>query len=74
MTSDRPYRRALPMEVSRQVIERGSGKQYDRQVADIFLGIPNETWKTIARETAAIQGFWLAADQRVAQAPPFRAG
>jgi response regulator RpfG family c-di-GMP phosphodiesterase len=57
MTSDRPYRRALPMEVSRQVIERGSGKQYDQRVADIFLGIPNETWQTIARETAAIQGF-----------------
>jgi response regulator RpfG family c-di-GMP phosphodiesterase len=61
MTSDRPYRRALSLEVSRDTIERGSGKQYDQQVADIFLSIPNGTWEAIRRETAAIQSFSLAA-------------
>ena len=60
MTSDRPYRRALPFETSREVIERGMGKQYDSQVATIFLSIPDETWKVIRRETVAIQAFAFA--------------
>jgi response regulator RpfG family c-di-GMP phosphodiesterase len=61
MTSDRPYRRALPFAVSREVIERGAGKQYDQHVANTFLKIPEETWEAIRRETAAIQSFSLTA-------------
>jgi response regulator RpfG family c-di-GMP phosphodiesterase len=60
MTSDRPYRRALPFKASREVIERGAGKLYDSQVANIFLNIPDETWETIRRETASIQTFGSA--------------
>lgn len=60
MTSDRPYRRALPFEASREVIERGAGKQYDSQVAKVFLSIADETWKLIRKETAAIQAFAFA--------------
>jgi len=55
MTSDRPYRHALPFQASREVIEQGEGKQYDSEVAKVFLRIPDETWETIRRETAAIQ-------------------
>jgi response regulator RpfG family c-di-GMP phosphodiesterase len=55
MTSDRPYRRALPFQASREVIERGAGKQYDSQVAKVFLSTPDRTWEAIRRETAAIQ-------------------
>jgi HD-GYP domain-containing protein (c-di-GMP phosphodiesterase class II) len=60
MTSDRPYRCALPFEAAREVIERGAGKQYDSQAAGSFLSIPDETWEAIRRETAAIQAFALA--------------
>jgi HD-GYP domain-containing protein (c-di-GMP phosphodiesterase class II) len=60
MTSDRPYRRALPFEASLEVIERGAGKEYDSQMAKVFLNIPGETWKVIRRETAAIQAFAFA--------------
>jgi len=60
MTSDRPYRRALPFETSREVIQRGAGKQYDSQVAKVFLGMPDETWKVIRGETAATQAFAFA--------------
>jgi len=60
MTSDRPYRRALPFQASREVIERGAGKQYDSQVARVFLSIADETWEVIRRETAAIQDFAYA--------------
>jgi HD-GYP domain-containing protein (c-di-GMP phosphodiesterase class II) len=60
MTSDRPYRRALPFQASQEVIERGAGKQYDGQVARVFLSIPDETLEAIRREAAAIQAFALA--------------
>jgi response regulator RpfG family c-di-GMP phosphodiesterase len=60
MTSDRPYRSALPFKASREVIERGAEKQYDSQVARMFLSIPDETWEVIRRETAAIQAFAFA--------------
>jgi response regulator RpfG family c-di-GMP phosphodiesterase len=60
MTSDRPYRRALPFQASREVIERGAGKHYDLRVARVFLSIPDETWEVIRRETAAIQAFAFA--------------
>jgi len=60
MTSDRPYRRALPFKASREVIERGAGKLYDPQVASVFLNIPEETWEALRTETASIQSFRLA--------------
>jgi response regulator RpfG family c-di-GMP phosphodiesterase len=60
MTSDRPYRRALPFEASREVIERGAGKEYDSQTASAFLSIPLETWKAIRRETAANHAYAYA--------------
>jgi response regulator RpfG family c-di-GMP phosphodiesterase len=60
MTSDRPYRRALPFQASREVIERGAGKLYDSRVARVFLGIPDETWEGIRRQTADIQAFAFA--------------
>jgi response regulator RpfG family c-di-GMP phosphodiesterase len=61
MTSDRPYRLALPFAVSRDVIEQGAGKHYDQHVADTFLRVPEQTWEAIRQETAAIQCFSLAA-------------
>ena len=40
MTSDRPYRRALPFHVARAEIIRGSGRQFDPEVVRAFLRIP----------------------------------
>lgn len=65
MTSDRPYRRALPFGASREVIERGAGTQYDLKVARVFLSVPEETWKRIRRETAAMQAFAFATGSAV---------
>lgn len=64
MTSDRPYRRALPFAASREVIERGAGTLYDRQVATVFLNIPKETWESIRKEAASMQGLRFAGDKR----------
>jgi response regulator RpfG family c-di-GMP phosphodiesterase len=70
MTSDRPYRRALPFKTSQEVIERGTGKLYDSQVAKAFLGIPDETWEAIRKETAAIQTLAFAMPSDVQGRPP----
>jgi response regulator RpfG family c-di-GMP phosphodiesterase len=37
MTSDRPYRKALPAEMARQEVVRHSGTQFDPQVVQAFL-------------------------------------
>jgi putative nucleotidyltransferase with HDIG domain len=52
MTSDRPYRRALPFETARDEIIRESGKQFDPDVVRVFLSLPEETWGTIRRQVA----------------------
>jgi HD-GYP domain-containing protein (c-di-GMP phosphodiesterase class II) len=48
MTSDRPYRRALPFEEAYETIQHGSGRLFDPQVVAAFLAIPVGTWQTIA--------------------------
>jgi putative nucleotidyltransferase with HDIG domain len=51
MTSDRPYRAALTIQDARDEIQRFSGRQFDPRVAEAFLAIDVEVWKTI-RERA----------------------
>jgi hypothetical protein len=46
---NRPYRRASTFESARETICHCSGSQFDPQVVDAFLRIPEETWLTIAR-------------------------
>jgi len=52
ITSDRPYRAALPFSAAREVIERGSGRLFDPLVADAFLTISEEAWRGIGSEAA----------------------
>ena len=47
MTSDRPYRRALPYAAARAEIEKFSGTQFDPRVVAVFLQIPEEEWARI---------------------------
>jgi len=47
MTSDRPYRRALPYAAAREEIVRESGKQFDPRVVDTFLRIEETVWEDI---------------------------
>jgi putative nucleotidyltransferase with HDIG domain len=37
MTTDRPYRSRLPLEVAREEIKRNKGTQFDPQIAELFL-------------------------------------
>jgi len=47
MTSDRPYRPRLPIEVAIDEVREFSGVQFDPGVAEAFLSIPAETWTEI---------------------------
>jgi cyclic di-GMP phosphodiesterase len=51
MTSDRPYRAALPLQAAQEQIRCASGKLYDPRVAEAFLCISNEIWEEIRAET-----------------------
>jgi response regulator RpfG family c-di-GMP phosphodiesterase len=52
MTSDRPYRKALPFSAARQEISRFSGKQFDPEVVRVFLSTAEEVWENIRLEVA----------------------
>ena len=44
MISDRPYRKALSMSHARAEIQRCCGTQFDPQVVEIFLAMPDSVW------------------------------
>ncbi len=50
MTSDRPYRRALPFEAAEQEIRRCSGTQFDPVVAEAFLSVGRDVWTAIRED------------------------
>ncbi|MBO8127383.1 MAG: diguanylate cyclase, partial [Firmicutes bacterium] len=47
MTSNRPYRDALPKEVALKELERGKGLQFDPQVVEAFFDVVDEVEKEI---------------------------
>lgn len=50
MTSDRPYRKGLGYNKSRDEIIRCSGTQFDPHIADVFVHMPEEVWSDLRRE------------------------
>lgn len=42
MTSHRPYRRALPLEVALEEVRQGAGRQFDPQLAKVWLKLMKE--------------------------------
>lgn len=47
MTSDRPYRKALPFSAAREEIARESGRQFDPEVVQAFLNIPEDLFRGV---------------------------
>lgn len=54
MTSDRPYRAALPFNAARDVIGRAAGTLFDPIVTAAFLSVPEETWALVRAEAASL--------------------
>jgi putative nucleotidyltransferase with HDIG domain len=50
ITSDRPYRAAQSTAAAREEIRRFSGRQFDPEVVDIFLRMPESIWEDLRRE------------------------
>jgi putative nucleotidyltransferase with HDIG domain len=53
MCSDRPYRSALPFSAAREEIIRFSGRQFDPQVVDAFLSMPETIWENVRNDIDA---------------------
>ena len=47
ITSNRPYRKAMPFEVAWNEIRACSGTQFDPQIIEAFLSISLESWIAI---------------------------
>ena len=47
MTSERPYRKALPYDAARTEIVRCSSTQFDPRVAEAFLAVPQARWEEL---------------------------
>jgi putative nucleotidyltransferase with HDIG domain len=45
MTSDRPYRAALPFSTAREELMRSSGTRFDPEIVEAFLAVPEPSWK-----------------------------
>ncbi|MEE8589878.1 MAG: HD domain-containing phosphohydrolase, partial [Spirochaetia bacterium] len=44
MTSDRPYRNALPIEEVGRELKKLTGKQFDPKIVDVYFSIPSTEW------------------------------
>jgi putative nucleotidyltransferase with HDIG domain len=50
MTSERPYRRALPYQDAQAEISRCAGTQFDPRVVETFLNVPPHRWQALREE------------------------
>ncbi len=50
ITSDRPYRAAQTIQAAQEEIKRWSGRQFDPNVVETFLTMPETIWRDLRRE------------------------
>jgi HD-GYP domain-containing protein (c-di-GMP phosphodiesterase class II) len=55
MTSDRPYRSAMPFEAARDEIQRKAGELFDSGVVRAFLAISVMQWEAIREQASSVQ-------------------
>jgi putative nucleotidyltransferase with HDIG domain len=51
--SDRPYRPARPLSAAKEEISIWSGRQFDPQIVDVFLNMPDKIWEDLRKEIDA---------------------
>jgi response regulator RpfG family c-di-GMP phosphodiesterase len=57
MTSDRPYRDALPLSIAKEEIRKGSGTQFDPEVAGVFLKMVDKIYNKKKRKALTSELF-----------------
>ena len=50
MTSNRPYRKGTTFAAAKEEIVRCAGQQFDPQIVNVFLAMPDETWSELRTE------------------------
>jgi putative nucleotidyltransferase with HDIG domain len=50
ITCDRPYRKAQSLEAARAEIKRCAGTQFDPDIVEVFLRMPDNIWEDLRRE------------------------
>ncbi len=50
ITTDRRYRQARNLEEARQEIREWAGRQFDPEIVQVFLDIPDEIWQELRRD------------------------
>ncbi|HUP19325.1 MAG TPA: HD domain-containing phosphohydrolase [Gemmatimonadota bacterium] len=70
MTTDRPYRKAMPYEAVVEEVRRCSGGQFDPNAVEAFLRIPRLEWERISREAMEARFSWETAGPGGGFAPP----
>ncbi|HTO12532.1 MAG TPA: HD domain-containing phosphohydrolase [Candidatus Binatia bacterium] len=68
ITSNRPYRTALPLEAAREEIARGCGNHFDPVVAEAFLRIPLSRLEEITRHYESLTSGGATGAPALAQA------
>lgn len=56
MTSNRPYRQALPLSAALEEIRNESGRQFDPKVVEVLGAIPPSVWEEIRHEVSGLGG------------------
>jgi len=70
ITSDRPYRVARTVDAAREEILRCSGTQFDPEVVEVFLRIPNEVWLELRAEISGQNRRFSTFDMALPMTPP----
>ena len=68
ITSDRPYRKAATFSAARLEIKRCAGTQFDPQVVDVYLSLPDQLWEDLRAEIT-VQAKKLAPVQQEPKGP-----
>jgi cyclic di-GMP phosphodiesterase len=53
ITCDRPYRAAQTPQAARAEIEKWSGRQFDPNVVNVFLEMPENSWTDLRKDIDA---------------------